>query len=144
VISKSQSKLVSSTPETGRANSEGTTTIPPGKRLSYCYIDQYGNIFLGRNPNLFLRRLKPIEPIQEGLALFFLLLHTRRIWFVPLEPMTGQQHRMLHYLILRCCPTLQSHQAWFQCLRLYVMPLKPIHKNLLIGFENKKRQSWIT
>jgi hypothetical protein len=36
--------------------------------------------------------------------------------------MTGQQHHMLHCLILRCCLALQSHQTWFQCLRLHVMP----------------------
>ena len=32
LISKSQSKLASSAPETDRANSRGASTIPPGKR----------------------------------------------------------------------------------------------------------------
>jgi hypothetical protein len=68
VISKSQSKLVSSTPETGRANSEGTTTIPPGKRLSYCYIDQYGNIFFRKKPEFVSSALETDRTNSGGVS----------------------------------------------------------------------------
>ena len=52
MISKSQSKLASSAPETDRTNSGEATTIPPGKRLSYYYIDQYGKIIFRKKPEL--------------------------------------------------------------------------------------------
>jgi len=90
LIAKSQSKLVSSAPGTDKTNLGGTSTIPLGMRLYYCYFKKIASLFLGRNLYWSLRCLKPIRPIQEGLALFFLLLHTHPIWFVPLEPMTGQ------------------------------------------------------
>jgi hypothetical protein len=39
LISKSQSKLATSAPETDMANLRGAITIPHRKRLSYCYVD---------------------------------------------------------------------------------------------------------
>jgi hypothetical protein len=44
VVLKSQSKLASSVPETDRTNLGGASTIPHGKRLSYCYFDQDGKL----------------------------------------------------------------------------------------------------
>jgi hypothetical protein len=52
VIAKSQSKLASSVPETDRASLGGATTIPPGKRLSYCYFDQNGKLIFRKKPVL--------------------------------------------------------------------------------------------
>ena len=52
MILKSQSKLASSAPETDRAHLGGANTIPPGKRLSYCYIDQNGKIIFRKQPEL--------------------------------------------------------------------------------------------
>ena len=52
LISKSQSKLASSAPETDRANLGGASTIPPSKRLSYCYIDPNGKIIFRKQPEL--------------------------------------------------------------------------------------------
>jgi len=47
-----QSELVSSAPETDRANSGGATTIPSGKRLSYCHIDHNGKLIFRKKPEL--------------------------------------------------------------------------------------------
>jgi hypothetical protein len=44
--------------ETNRANSGGASTIPPRKRLSYCYIDQYGKI-------IFKKRLELVSSAPE-------------------------------------------------------------------------------
>jgi hypothetical protein len=47
-----QSELVSSAPETDKANSGGASTIPPGKGLSYCYINQNGKLIFRKQPKL--------------------------------------------------------------------------------------------
>jgi len=44
--------LASLAPETERANLGGASTIPPGKRLPYCYIDQYGKLIFRKKPEL--------------------------------------------------------------------------------------------
>jgi hypothetical protein len=47
-----QSELASSAPKTDRANSRGVSTIPHGKRLSYCYFDQDDKLIFRKKPKL--------------------------------------------------------------------------------------------
>lgn len=57
-------------------------------RFTIILINMAGS-FLIINPIWPIRRPKLIGPIQKGLALYFLLLHTHQIQFIPLEQMTG-------------------------------------------------------
>jgi hypothetical protein len=52
MVLKSQSKLASSVPKTDRANLGGASTIPHGKRLSYCYFDQDDKLIFRKKPEL--------------------------------------------------------------------------------------------
>jgi hypothetical protein len=52
VVLKSQSKLASLALETDRTNLGGASTIPHGKRLSYCYFDQDGKLIFRKKPEL--------------------------------------------------------------------------------------------
>jgi hypothetical protein len=131
-----QSKLVSSVPETDRIDLGGAYIIPPGKRLSYYYIDQNDKLIFRKKPELVSSATETDRTNSGGVST---ILPTAT--YTPDSVCTSQTdnrtaapHASLPHL--PCCLTLQSYRAWFQCLRLHVMPPKPIYINLLIGFEN--------
>ena len=63
-----QSELVSSAPETDRANSGGATTIPSGKRLSYCHIDHNGKLIFRKKPELVSTAPETDRTNSEGVS----------------------------------------------------------------------------
>ena len=63
--------MASLAPETERANLGGASTIPPGKRLPYCYIDQYGKLILGKKPELVSSASKTDRTNAGGVSTIF-------------------------------------------------------------------------
>jgi len=130
--------LASSAPETDRANSGEATTIPPGKRLSYCYIDQYGKIIFRKKPEL-VSLVPETDKTNSGGVSTILPATTytpNSVYTSRTDDGTIAPHASLtHITMLSDSP---KSSTWLQCLRLHVMPPKPIHRNLLIGFGNKK------
>ena len=63
--------MVASAPETDRTNFGGPSTIPSEKRLSYCYIDQYGKLILGKKPELVSSASKTDRTNAGGVSTIF-------------------------------------------------------------------------
>ena len=63
-----QSELASLALETDRANSGGATTIPSGKRLSYCHIDHNGKLIFRKKPELVSTAPKTDRTNSEGVS----------------------------------------------------------------------------
>jgi len=54
--------------KTDRANSGGACTIPLGKRLSYCYIDQNGKFIFRKKPELVSLASETDKTNSEGVS----------------------------------------------------------------------------